>query len=217
MDALGIIRQLEDDVALRAQLRAVLLGDELLELPGLSRQMHASLEALVQAQVRTEERLVQFQDAAEQRFRALESEVGTLKGMTFEARVQMNPRRFVPRQLARGARKLDDERFDRLLDALDTAHATDVELADALIEARIDGTDVVLVVEVAWMAHVDDVQRAARRAAALRPAGVDARALVVSHAEPTSAVVSAAAEHGVSVVSEPSGLLTPHQRGRERS
>ena len=44
MDALGIIRQMEGDPALRAQMRAVLLGDEMLELPSLVRHLAESQE-----------------------------------------------------------------------------------------------------------------------------------------------------------------------------
>jgi len=41
MDALGIIRQIETDPALKAQMRAVLLGDELLALPAQVAQLVA--------------------------------------------------------------------------------------------------------------------------------------------------------------------------------
>lgn len=68
MDAAEIIRQLEGDPGLRAQMRAVLLGDELLGLPDLVRQ-------LVRAQERTERRIHELQDAMELRFVALEGRV----------------------------------------------------------------------------------------------------------------------------------------------
>ena len=253
MDTLGIIRQLEGDAALRAQLRAVLLGDELLELPGLVRRIDTILEELAQAQARTEERLEElaqaqarteerleelaqaqarteerleelahaqarteerlahFEAAVEHRFLALERDLGNVKGSALQARVQMDPRRFVPRRLATAVRVVDSERFERLVGALDEVHGEDVQLADALIDACVGGREVVFVVEAAWKAHLDDVERAARRAYALRPAGVDARALVVSHADPGPAVLAAAARRGVALVGETTGLLTPSE------
>jgi len=57
MDTLGIIRQIEADAALRAQLRAVLLGDELLALPAQvaqliegQREMQAAIRDLTESQ-----------------------------------------------------------------------------------------------------------------------------------------------------------------------
>ncbi|MHB2022668.1 MAG: hypothetical protein ACYCO3_04955 [Mycobacteriales bacterium] len=61
MDSLEIIRQLEGDPGLRAQLRAVLLGDEFLELPMLVQRLaaaqartDASVQRLTEAQARTD-------------------------------------------------------------------------------------------------------------------------------------------------------------------
>ena len=77
MDALEIIRQVEADAGLRAQMRAVLLGDELLQLPELVRR-------LAEAQARTEEQLREFQAAVERRFTALESRADAV-GARFDA------------------------------------------------------------------------------------------------------------------------------------
>ncbi|MDA8267313.1 MAG: hypothetical protein M0013_02930 [Actinomycetota bacterium] len=269
MDALGIIRQLESDPALRAQLRAVLLGDEVLELPELVRRLdlrfeqladaqnslqarveqladaqnrtearleqladaqnslQARVEQLVDAQNRTEARLEQLADAqsrTEAELSAVAStqqemlrwqhraddQFGELKGAALESRLRQDPRRFVPRRMASAVRLVADDRFDALLAGLDAGTAADVERADALIEGRLtDGTDVVLVVEAAWTAHVDDVDRAVRRARSLRQSGTAAHALVVSHADPDDTVLAAAAERGAAVVGESSGLLVP--------
>ena len=325
MDALGIIRQLESDPALRAQLRAVLLGDEVLELPELVRRLDLRFEQLVDAQNRTETRLEQLADAqsrtearveqiadaqnslqarveqladaqnrtearleqladaqnslqarveqlvdaqnrtearleqladaqnslqarveqlvdaqnrTEARLEQLadaqsrteaelsavastqqemlrwqhraDDQFGELKGAALESRLRQDPRRFVPRRMASAVRLVADDRFDALLAGLDAGTAADVERADALIEGRLtDGTDVVLVVEAAWTAHVDDVDRAVRRARSLRQSGTAAHALVVSHADPDDTVLAAAAERGAAVVGESSGLLVP--------
>lgn len=45
MDTLEIIRQLQQDPALKAELRAVLLGEELLEVPSLIGKLAESLQA----------------------------------------------------------------------------------------------------------------------------------------------------------------------------
>ena len=283
MDALGIIRQLESDPALRAQLRAVLLGDEVLELPELVRRLDLRFEQLVDAQNRTETRLEQLADAQSSTEARLEQLVGAqnslqasveqladaqnrtearleqladaqnilqarveqlvdaqsrteaelsavastqqemlrwqhraddqfgeLKGAALESRLRQDPRRFVPRRMASAVRLVADDRIDALLAGLDAGTAADVERADALIEGRLtDGTDVVLVVEAAWTAHVDDVDRAVRRARSLRQSGTAAHALVVSHADPDDTVLAAAAERGAAVVGESSGLLVP--------
>ena len=241
VDALGIIRQLESDPALRAQLRAVLLGDEVLELPDLVRRLDLRFEQLVDAQNRTEARLGQLADAqnilqarveqladAQNRTEAelsavastqqemlrwqhrADDQFGELKGAALESRLRQDPRRFVPRRMASAVRLVTDDRFDALLAGLDAGTAADVERADALIEGRLtDGTDVVFVVEAAWTAHVDDVDRAVRRARSLRQSGMAAHALVVSHADPDATVLAAAAERGAAVVGESSGLLVP--------
>ncbi len=217
MDALEIIRQLEGDAGLRAQMRAVLLGDELLELPELVRR-------LTEAQLRTEERLREFQEATERRFGGLETDVsvlktdvsvlktdvGDLKGRSLEDRLRAEPRRYLPSSVARRARAMPADAFDELLERLSPEDADELRRADALIEARLaGGDDVVFAAEAAWTAHTDDVERAARRAEILRAAGYDARAVVVSQRDPAPAVLDRAASLGVVVVTEASGLLVP--------
>ncbi len=56
MDTLEIIRQIETDPAVRAQLRSILLGDDVLGLP-------AQVAALVEAQKRSENRLDRLEKA----------------------------------------------------------------------------------------------------------------------------------------------------------
>ena len=55
MDTLDIIRELERDEALRASLRAVLLGDDILSLPNEIRLLAAEVRKLAESQQRTEE------------------------------------------------------------------------------------------------------------------------------------------------------------------
>lgn len=223
MDTLGIIRQIEQDPALRSQLRAVLLGDELLELPDIVRQLASQVEALTAAQARTETELQRFIQETGRRFdriesdlgelkadvRRLKNDVGELKGSKLELRVLADPGRYVPRRLAHGPRPLDAARRDALLAALAPDDAEDVERADGFVEARspLDGRLVLFVLEISWNAHVHDVERAERRTRLLRDADFDAVGLVVSHAPPEPPVVEAARTRGVAVVSETDGLL----------
>lgn len=229
MDALEIIRQVEADAGLRAQMRAVLLGDELLQLPELVRR-------LAEAQARTEEQLREFQAAVERRFTALESradavgsrfdavdarfdavdgrlgrlgrDVGDLKGRSLEDRLRADPRRYVPGRVARSVRPLAAERLDELVAGLSPDDADDVNRADAVFAARLaDGTDVVFVAEAAFTVHVDDIERAVRRAGLLRRAGVDARPIVVAQQPPHQAVADKAQDLGVALVAEPTGLV----------
>jgi len=229
VDALEIIRQVEADAGLRAQMRAVLLGDELLQLPELVRR-------LAEAQARTEEQLREFQAAVERRFTALESradavgsrfdavdarfdavdgrlgrlgrDVGDLKGRSLEDRLRADPRRYVPGRVARSVRPLAAERLDELVAGLSPDDADDVNRADAVFAARLaDGTDVVFVAEAAFTVHVDDIERAVRRAGLLRRAGVDARPIVVAQQPPHQAVADKAQDLGVALVAEPTGLV----------
>lgn len=229
MDALEIIRQVEADAGLRAQMRAVLLGDELLQLPELVRR-------LAEAQARTEEQLREFQAAVERRFTALESradavgsrfdavdarfdavdgrlgrlgrDVGDLKGRSLEDRLRADPRRYVPGRVARSVRPLAAERLDELVAGLSPDDADDVNRADAVFAARLaDGTDVVFVAEAAFTVHADDIERAVRRAGLLRRAGVDARPIVVAQQPPHQAVADKAQDLGVALVAEPTGLV----------
>jgi len=229
VDALEIIRQVEADAGLRAQMRAVLLGDELLQLPELVRR-------LAEAQARTEEQLREFQAAVERRFTALESradavgsrfdavdarfdavdgrlgrlgrDVGDLKGRSLEDRLRADPRRYVPGRVARSVRPLAAERLDELVAGLSPDDADDVNRAEAVFAARLaDGTDVVFVAEAAFTVHADDIERAVRRAGLLRRAGVDARPIVVAQQPPHQAVADKAQDLGVALVAEPTGLV----------
>ena len=85
MDALGIIRQMEGDPALRAQMRAVLLGDEMLELPSLVRH-------LAESQERTSQQLgkliARIDELAEQVARLTAAQVATETQLGELARAQ---------------------------------------------------------------------------------------------------------------------------------
>lgn len=136
MDAIEIIRQLEGDPGLRAQMRAVLLGDELIELPNLIRQ-------LVRAQERTEMRIQELQEAMELRFVALE-----VRLERHDARFDQMDARFdrVEGRLDQMDARFDgidarldgiDGRFDRVEGRLGTIEADLGDLKGRSIEDRV--------------------------------------------------------------------------------
>jgi len=86
VDAIGIIRQIEADAGLRAQLRAVLLGDEFLGMPRLlaelaegQRRLQGALEQTQATLQQTQATLQGFMESAEARLSSLESDVSDLK------------------------------------------------------------------------------------------------------------------------------------------
>ena len=79
MDTLGIIRQIEADPALRAQLRAVLLGDELLDVPRLLGELAEGQRRLEESLRETQAVLRGFMASTEARLGSLESDSAVLK------------------------------------------------------------------------------------------------------------------------------------------
>jgi hypothetical protein len=186
----------------------------LAELAEAQGRTEARLAELAEAQGRTEARLAELAEAQgkmEARLATTEGSVGDLKGLSLETRLAADLRRYVPRQLAVRPNRVTNERFEQLLSSLDEAAVQELQRADALVEAEEPGTGVpvVLVIEAAWTAHVDDVERAARRAGLLTSAGVPAMGLVVSQADPAPQVLEAAQKRSVALTSEAKGLLAP--------
>jgi chromosome segregation ATPase len=156
-------------------------------------QLAARMEELAAAQTRTA------------------NDVADLKGKYLEMSLRMEPRRYVPRSLAGKVRRMSDERYEEVLGVLDANDAAEVERADALVDAEVAGEPVVLIVETSWVAHVDDVERAQRRAHLLQNAGIDAAGVVISHGDPAPQVLARAKDMSVAVVSESHGLLVPER------
>lgn len=189
-DFQDLVRLVEQHPEWRAELRWLVLTEELLELPAVVRE-------LAEAQRRTAEQLqaltTQVRGLAEalQRLeasvQALTSEVKVMRDQFGEMRGQLLEIRyrehaggyFAP--LVRRVRLVGADELDDLLDegltsgALDEAATRDVRLADLLLRGRRHGEDrdTYLVVEVSAGVGPSDVERAARRAGLLgrlRPA-----------------------------------------------
>lgn len=214
MDALGIIRQIEGDPALRAQLRAVLLGDDFLELPRLVAELMEGFKRLQDALDRTQATLREFMASTDARLGRLEfdgsvlkSDVSVLKGSDLERRVAENPGRYLPDQVER-ARVLRGEALDDLLDEiarkapLDPAEARRLRSTDIVVAGRQPGSKqrVTVVVEASWTVHLDDVVRAAESAEILRRCSQRTVAVAAGHDLGGSDVAGEAAARGVALV-----------------
>ncbi len=183
----------------RAELRRILLTDEILEMPNVLgalaaaqqrtgevlQRLEARLEELAEAQGRTEARLEELAEAqkrTETRVETLTREVGDLKGILLESQHRDRPFQHF-RGIVLKARTVPIEQLAAMTDAavaeerLSEAEAEEIELADAVVRGRDRGTreNLHLVVESSWGIGEDDVRRAARRAALLANTGAASR------------------------------------------
>ena len=157
------------------------------ELAEAQQRTEQEVRALAEAQQRTETRLDgieqhlgEFERRTDRRFDRLEQQVGELRGSDRERRYRDHASAYFGRLLRR-VRMVAAAELDDLLDeglasgALDEETVQDVRWADLIVGGRRPGDDrdTYLVVEVSVAIGPDDVERAARRAAALgrlRPA-----------------------------------------------
>ena len=183
----------------RAELRRILLTDEILEMPRVLsalaaaqqrtdevlQRLGARLEELAEAQGRTEARLEELAEAqrrTETRVETLTREVGDLKGILLESQHRDRPFQHF-RGIVLKARTVPIEELAAMTDAavaeerLSEAEAEEIELADAVVRGRDRRTreNLHLVVESSWGVGEDDVRRAARRAALLANTGAATR------------------------------------------
>lgn len=207
MDAAGIIRQIEADPALRAQLRAVLLGDEVLAMPVQLAQLAESQRRMQDELGSLRAVLQRFMEATEARLGRLESDVSTLKGSDLERRLREDPARWVPDRFRR-IKLLRGEDLEDLIEKLERHSPLDPRerrrllQTDLVAEAR-DTTSnqrVTLVGEVSVTLHEDDVERVAASAEILARRAMHAYPLVIG-IDPGAAEVAREAERrGVEVV-----------------
>jgi hypothetical protein len=163
-----LVRLVESHPEWRAELRRLVLTDELLALPEqvgvLTEQM-----TMLTVQVTALARSVQ----------TLTDDVGDLKGRNLEADYRTKGPAYFGRLIRRPHVLTSDELVTLLEDAREHGVLSDVEVqelydADLVVRGRhaVDGTQMYLVVEVSWGVGPYDVERAARRAALLGRIGV---------------------------------------------
>ena len=179
-----LIRLLEQQPEWRAELRRLLLSEELLTLPQL-------VQELAQAQKRTEDqiaRLVQAQSRTEGLVRVVIDDLGALKGSDLERRYQERAPSYFRSIILRAHALSPDERVTLVEDAIEHGQLTDQEghdlmLADTIVRGRSrEGRrEVYLLVEVSWGVGTEDVRRARDRAALLAKTGAEAIPIVAGH------------------------------------
>jgi hypothetical protein len=193
-----LVRILEERPEWRAELRRLVLTDEILTLPALIRELieaqrrteqrvatiEEQLAALIEAQQRTEQEiatLVEVQRRAEQRIGTLTNDMAGVKGVVLELRYHHRAHAyFAP--LIRRTHVLSGEEIETLLEGavaqglLSEAEADEILLADLLLRGRrrADNSEVYVVVEISWKIDPYNVERSVRRAALLSRIGTPA-------------------------------------------
>lgn len=199
-----VIRLLEDHPEWRSELRRVLLTDALLALPDQLARLTEQVAALANGQARLTEQVAELAKGQAQLLEAqrhlamsiqrLIDDVGTIKGKSLEIHYRIYGSPFFGIVLRRPEPLTMGELTDLLDAALDqgtisAAEAMEIRRADAVVRGtrREDGATVYLVVEVSWSIDLEDVERAARRAAFLTKAGLTTLPVVAGEAVRPSA------------------------------
>jgi hypothetical protein len=219
-----LIRLLEEHPEWRADLRRLVLSDEVLELPTRVRDLAETVQRLaetVQQLAQTAQQqglqiaaLAEAQRRTEVRLGRLEDQVGALRGSDLERRYREHAAAYFS-GLVRRARVLTDHELAVLLDdAQDAGQVSpgerdDVLAADVVVHGRRreDGREIYLVVEASVAVDVGDVDRASRRAMALGK--VHAAAPVVAGERITPDAQEHAAAAGVVLDGRPAGPVEP--------
>jgi hypothetical protein len=191
-----LLRILEERPEWRAELRRLVLTDELLTLPELvralteaQRRTEERLAALIEVQQRTEERvaaleerfavLIEVQQHMDRRLDTLTNDMAGVKGVVLEIRYRERAfAYFAP--LLRRTRLLSGDEIQPLLEEaiaqgqLSEAEVDDILLADVILRGRRreDNAEVYLLAEVSWKVDPYDVERAVRRATLLSRTGL---------------------------------------------
>ena len=171
-DVRDLVRILEEKPEWRAELRRLMLSDD---LAALREQIEESRLASERRIDRINEEIAELRAATERHthsIRELSIDVSDLKGVGLEERYRrMAPAYFS--RLIRRARVMRQDQFTALVEqavtdgVLSTNEASDLLWVDLVVSGRRqdDGHEVFLVVEVSWTVGVKDVERAAQRAA----------------------------------------------------
>lgn len=180
-----LIQLLEQQPSWRAEVRRLVLTEELLALPEQLARFQAQtdrrFQELAETQKRTEEQIAELSVA----MRRFGDDIGSVKGDLLEIRFDRRAPLYLSR-LVRRMQVFSGEKLAALLDdaiekgQLSEAEAADIARADTVGQGRrrADNVDVYIVVEVSWAIDEHDVKRAARRAALLAKTGLPAQPVV---------------------------------------
>jgi len=212
-DFRDLVRILEEKPEWRAELRRLILTDELLALPEQFaafrteterrfEELAAAQKDLAAAHARHEEQLAALRAETERRFAELAEalsilarDVAELKGDNLERRYRERAPAYLGR-LVRRAHALSTEEVAALVEGavaegrLSEDQGDDLILSDLVVRGRRrdDGREVFLVLEISWGAGPEDVERAARRAEILSRLGTPAVAIVAGRSITAEAV-----------------------------
>ncbi len=172
----------------RAELRRLVLTEELLALPQI-------VHDLAEAQQRTEQQIAQLvqqvtqlteaQRRTERQIVRLQDDVGELKGIVLEQRYRNHAFAYFSRLVRRMHTVTDDELVALLEEAvargvLSEDGMDEIGRADVVVrgQRRDSSGEVYLVVEVSWGVGPGDIERAVRRAALLGQTGLQTMPVV---------------------------------------
>ena len=217
----------------RAELRQLVLTEELLALPQIVRDLAEAQQRteqlvaqLVEAQQRTERQIAQLVEAqrrAERQIVRLQDDVGELKGIVLEQRYRNRAFAYFARLVRRMHTVTDDELVALLEEAvargvLSEDGMDEIGRADVVVRGQRRESqspdEVYLVVEVSWGVGPGDVERAVRRAALLSQTGLHTMPVVAGERITDEAAELARAMRGWQVldgrVTAPNGHELPH-------
>jgi hypothetical protein len=181
-----LIRLVETRPEWRAELRCLVLTNELLTVPdqlvALQARSEEQFQALTEAQQRTDLQLATLTEQVAALTRVVHTltvDVGTLKGKSLEADYRSRGQAYLSRVVRRPHALTSDELVSIIEDARDRGVLSDIEArdlyeTDLVVRGRRseDGTEVYLVVEISWDGEPHDVERAVQRAHMLAHIGL---------------------------------------------
>ena len=210
-DFTDLVRLLSEHPEWRAQLRPLILGEQVLEIPSRMDRVEGTLgrvadrleqvgERMGQLAVRMDQLTGRVDQLAEQvdqltsavramveRQDRVDGELANIRGDLLEARFERNLGNWL-REWARRPRKVLVDDLALLDEALAGGLVTEDEVRqiaalDFLVQGRDRDTarELFFAVEVSHTVNTESVERAATRAAILRKAGYEARGLVTGH------------------------------------
>ena len=213
-DFQDLVKLLTDNPEWRAQLRPVVLGEEVLAIPSRMDRVEAALDRLtervddltVRLDRLTEEvrALTTAVQAIGQRMDKMDGRMGNIEGELLETRFDRNMPQWVLDYLQRPVRVYVHD-FEAISAAVSSGLLTqddrrDIAMLDSLVRGidTADGEETVLAVELSTTINSEDIERADSRKTLLKTAGVRAKALVCGYAI-TQAAESLADDRGVLV------------------
>ena len=233
-----LLRILDERPEWRAELRRLVLTDELLALPELVRRLTEAqqrteerLTALTEAQQHTEERLIALTEALQalthrvdglgRSVNLLHDDASKLKGYALESRYRSHAPAYFS-ALARRTHVMSLEELQALLeeaveqDRLAEADTQEILLADLVLRGRRreDNAEVYLVVEVSWVVDPYDIERAVRRSGLLGKIGTPTLAVVAGE---TVLEEAASLANRLLVWQVTNGHVVPPQNGASQS